>query len=97
MLVFQPGFAAPFDWSTGVITGRAAEYFSLSGGGYSNDEGFPYTRQRYEHSPLGRVVEAGLPGLNFSAGRSHTAQTTYTNNNDETFFGTIASGTLPYD
>ncbi len=46
------------------------------------DENFPYTRERYENSPLGGAVETGLPGLTFAVGRSHTAQMTYIKNNN---------------
>ncbi len=45
------------DASTGIMTGRVAD-------AYPEDEGFAYVSQRYEATPMGRLVECGLPGKN---------------------------------
>ncbi len=93
---FRPNFVTGLSWTTGVMTGEIADYYSLSGSGYSNDNGYPYTREVYENSPLGRVVESGLPGQTFAIGQDHSAWAQYSNNIDGNFVGTtLASGPLP--
>ena len=65
-----------FDWSTGVLTGKAAQ-------DYPADEGYPYVRQRLETSPLERLLESGAPGKTFAitGGPSdHTARQAYGSN-----------------
>ncbi len=93
---FRPNFVTSLNWTLGDMAGEVDDYYSLTGNGYSNDENFPYTRGRYENSPLGRVVETGLPGLTFAVGRSHTAQVTYTKNNNDNFYGAFPAGTFPF-
>jgi len=96
LFVFQPGFVTGLNWTTGAMTGRVADYYSFSGSGYSNDNGYPYARQTYEYSPLGRMLDSGLPGQPFAIGQGHTAHMQYSKNSDGTFVGTtLASGTLP--
>ncbi|RIK74499.1 hypothetical protein DCC62_15185 [candidate division KSB1 bacterium] len=94
-LSFRPDFVDNMNWVLGDMTGGVANYYSSSGNGYSDDEGFPYSRQVYENSPLGRVKETGLPGLTFAVGRSHTALASYSKNNNENFYGAFPAGSFP--
>ena len=95
---FRPNFVTGLNWTTGVMTGEIADYYSLSGNGYSNDSGYPYTREVYENSLLSRAIESGLPGQTFAVGQSHSARVQYLRNGDITFEGTfLASGALPIE
>lgn len=62
---FRPAFVTGLDWTSGVMTGELADYYRGQDG-RSDDQGFPYTRTRFEASPLGRAVERGLPGRAFA-------------------------------
>jgi RHS repeat-associated protein len=62
---YQPGFAQ-FDWTTGMMSGDVARYYSAGGGGFSQDGGYPYLRALYEDSPLGRLIARGNPGADFA-------------------------------
>ena len=95
-LSFRPDFVDNMNWILGDMTGGVANYYSSTGNGYSDDEGFPYSRQVYENSPLGRVKETGLPGLTFAVGRSHTALASYSKNNNENFYGAFPNGSFPF-
>ncbi len=64
-LSYRPGFITSFDWSTGVMQGDIADYYSGQEG-RSNDQGYPYSRTRFEASPMGRPVEYGKPGKLFA-------------------------------
>lgn len=66
LLAYRPGFVTDLDWVSGVMRGEVSEYYSPGGGGFSDDQGYPYSRKRYEASPVGRVVEMGLPGKDFA-------------------------------
>lgn len=57
---------APLDWTTGQMSGLVAAAFPADGG-------FPYTRETYEASPLGRVLKSGLPGADFAVGSNDTS------------------------
>ncbi len=92
---FRAGFVTGMNWTLGDMSGEVDDYYSFSGAGYSDDENFPYTRELYENSPLGRVVETGLPGLTFAVGRSHTALASYTKNNNDNFYGAFPAGSFP--
>ncbi len=50
---------AMLDRTTGLMTGRVAD-------AYPEDEGFPYVSQAFEHTPLGRQNESGLPGKEYA-------------------------------
>ncbi|HEY7770714.1 RHS repeat-associated core domain-containing protein, partial [Longimicrobium sp.] len=70
-MAYRPHFAdvGQFLASTGSswrMTGDVADYYAGQGDGRvrrSDDQGYPYTGSRYEASPLARVVERGVPGL----------------------------------
>jgi len=92
---FRPNFVASLNWTTGVMTGGIADYYSATGNGYSNDNGYPYTREVYENSPLSRVIQSGLPGQTFAV-HQHPALFAYAKNNTTDFVGTtLASGSIP--
>jgi YD repeat-containing protein len=91
----SPSYVISLNWTTGDMAGEVDDYYSLTGNGYSDDENFPYARELYENSPLGRVVETGLPGLTFAVGRSHTALASYTKNNKDNFYGAFPAGSFP--
>lgn len=55
---YQENFAV-LDSVTKKMTGMIAD-------AYPEDDGFPYVGQTYEDSPLGRVLESGLPGADLS-------------------------------
>ena len=64
---------AVLDWSTLTMTGLVADQNPESGG-------YPYSRTRYEGSPLGRKVEIGAPGAAYAitaAGNPHTSRVAY--------------------
>ncbi len=72
---YQPDFVTGIAWSTtGVMTGYVAEYYSPGGTGNSDDQGYPYSRTRFESSPLSRKVEIGLPGRDFAITNLDTTQ-----------------------
>lgn len=59
-------FLAVLD-TTGVMPGDVAEYYSAANPeAPSDDEGYPYTRQRFEPSPLARVLEQGQAGKRYA-------------------------------
>jgi RHS repeat-associated protein len=74
LLAYRGSFAM-LDWASGVMSGDVAA-------SYPADAGFPYSRQRYEASPLGRVIEAGMPGKPFAIRGSgpHTLRHAYGTN-----------------
>jgi len=65
LLQFQPNLAS-LDWQTGIMSGSVASYYSDGGDGFSDDEGFPYSRQVFEQNPLSRPIATGLPGKDFA-------------------------------
>jgi RHS repeat-associated protein len=91
-LGYQPGFITAFDWtSAGVMAGDVSAYYSPTGlgdpsnRGFSDDQGYPYSRTLYESSPLARPRVIGRAGAAFaitnpatppSAGQ-HTEQLLY--------------------
>ncbi|MCI5057578.1 MAG: DUF6443 domain-containing protein, partial [Flavobacteriales bacterium] len=66
LLSYRSDFVTSLNWDTGVMSGEVSQYYAPGGGGSSNDEGYPYSRSRYESSPLGRVIEKGIPGKDFA-------------------------------
>ena len=59
-----PDFLANIELS-GKMQGLVADYYNGEHQ-VSNDESYPYLRNRLEASPLARVVEEGLPGKNYA-------------------------------
>jgi RHS repeat-associated protein len=68
LLAYRGDFAA-LDWQTGRMTGLIAA-------AYPEDAGYPYSRQLYETSAAGRLVEQGLPGEPFRVG-AHSTKIAY--------------------
>jgi len=68
LLAYTPDMAR-LDWTSGQMTGRVAE-------AYPDDGGFPYAREVFEASPLGRTVASGLPGADFAIG-AHDSRIAY--------------------
>ena len=66
LLSYRPDFVTSLDWDTGVMEGAVAQYYSAEGEGASDDQGYPYSRTRFESSPLSRVIEQGIPGKDFA-------------------------------
>jgi len=82
LLSYRNDVVSSFDWSTGVLTGKAAN-------DYPADQGYPYVRQMLENSPLCRLVQKGLPGKDFAIlgtdpAQQHTARTAYGSNDNTT-------------
>lgn len=77
---FFEGFAI-FDWSTSILSGWVASR-------YPEDEGYAYARDVYEASPMGRIVEQGLPGKEFRVGAHSTRfeYSSYTINGASDYF-----------
>lgn len=77
LLTYRPRFVTAMDWSSGVLTGEVAD-------AHPEDEGYPYSRQRFEASPLARPVEHGIPGKKSAiTSGGHTARTTYGTNSQD--------------
>ncbi|HBB93878.1 MAG TPA: hypothetical protein DC054_00670, partial [Blastocatellia bacterium] len=51
--------------TTGVMTGDVADYYDGTNG-TTNDQQYPYTRYRYEASPLNRIAEVGSAGAGYA-------------------------------
>ena len=60
MPAYQADFVTGLDWSSGVLRGQLAEYYS--GGDRSDDEGYPYSRELFEAAPAARKIASGRPG-----------------------------------
>lgn len=83
-LSWRRDLVTAFDRDSGLLSGRAAD-------AWPDDEGYPYTRKRFEPSPLGRVVETGMPGRDFaitnlstsSPNDRHTMRCHYGANDDD--------------
>lgn len=83
-LFWRRDLVTAFDRDSGLLSGKAAD-------AWPQDQGYPYTRKRFEPSPLGRVVETGMPGRDFAIvnlstrtpeGR-HTVRWSYGANTDD--------------
>jgi len=75
---YRPRFVETFDWLSGVLTGELADH-------YPEDEGYPYSRRRFEASPSSRVIELGMPGKPFAIREdapegAHTTRIVYATN-----------------
>lgn len=70
---YEPGVAT-FNWTSFTISGLVVSQHPDAGG-------YPYTRTRYEDSPLAREVQQGIPGADFAiigaAGNTHTTSIRY--------------------
>ncbi len=93
ILGYRSGLVTGFDSSTGEMSGDVSNYYNGEDG-RSNDEGYPYSRQRIEDSGLSRVQELGRPGKAFAIGAdgSHTVSYRYGVNGGNPFYGTSANG-----
>lgn len=77
---------AQFDWAAEQMSGLVVSANPDAGG-------YPYSRTRFEDSPMGRQVEVGLPGMEYAivAGCAHNHTTRYCYGlNDASF--TLAAG-----
>ena len=101
LLSYRPDFVTSFDWDTGIMEGDVDKYYSPGGGGSSDDQGYPYSRSRFESSPLSRVIEQGLPGKDFAIvdlsitipEERHTTKISYfTNRDTDEFMGWLPEG-----
>lgn len=82
-----PDFVTGVAWDgDGSMTGAVSDYYSSSGGGFTNDEGYPFSRTAYEPSPVSREVEKARPGKVLALGSGsnadgrHTLRRTYSKN-----------------
>jgi RHS repeat-associated protein len=103
LLAYRTRFVEHMNWISGVLRGEVADYYAPGGGGPSDDQGYPYQRDRYEASPLGRVVEQGLPGKEFAIvdldkttpAQRHTSKTAYGTTTGAGFVGWLPAGEYP--
>ncbi|MBT2765566.1 RHS repeat-associated core domain-containing protein [Paenibacillus sp. ISL-20] len=65
VLAYRKDFAV-MNWDNGTMGGEVGLYYSPGGDGYSDDEGYPFSRKVYEASPLGREVAVGKPGSTYA-------------------------------
>jgi RHS repeat-associated protein len=86
LLSYREDFVTELDWDSGVMKGALADALP-------EDEGFPYSRTRFEPSPLSRAVEAGAPGKEFAI----TAAPPQERKTAKTVFGSNAEGGFPAD
>lgn len=71
LLDYREDFVTSLDWTTGIMTGKISD-------AYPDDEGYPYTRQLFDNSPLGRAIEKGEPGKAFAINLNDPARHTIT-------------------
>lgn len=70
----------------GSMTGKVSDYYSSSGGGFTDDEGYPFSRTAYEPSPASREIEKARPGkalaldTGSNASDRHTLRIAYSKN-----------------
>jgi RHS repeat-associated protein len=69
MFGYCAGFAA-MNWAEGTMTG------SLNAA-YPADQGYPFSRQTFEASPLARVTQESVPGAPFIVGGGHSTRYSY--------------------
>lgn len=69
MLIYCNDFAI-MDWNIGKMTGLIAA-------AYPEDEGYPFSRQTYELSPLARVTQESIPGEKFRVDGGHCTAFAY--------------------
>lgn len=57
-------FVTGVDWNgDGRMTGRISDYYGSGGDGFSDDEGYPFSRTDFEPSPVSRTSEVSQPGM----------------------------------
>ncbi|HNJ71127.1 MAG TPA: RHS repeat-associated core domain-containing protein, partial [bacterium] len=71
MFAFRKSFVSGFNWSSGIMTG----YITTTG----NAGSYPYSRLKFEDSPLSGVIESSAPGDTFRIGRK-TVKSAYGSN-----------------
>lgn len=81
---YQPNFVTSFDWINGIMSGDVV--------GINSDGDYPYSRNKYENNPLGRVVEIGKPGINYAI-NNNSGKYYYSNNVDMSVFGSYYNTT----
>jgi len=69
MFRYCAGFAA-MNWQTGTMTGLVHD-------AYPADQGYPFSRQTFETSPLARMTEESVPGAVFRVGGGHSTRYSY--------------------
>lgn len=69
MFRYCTGFST-MNWSAGRMTG-------LVNDAYPADQGYPFSRQTFEPSPLSRITEESVPGALFCLGSGHTTRYSY--------------------
>lgn len=81
VLSYRRNFAV-MDWETGKMSGEISDYYSLGGGGYSEDEGYPFVRNEYDASLLNRVIAVGNPGGKYAINpaEDHYQKISYSSN-----------------
>lgn len=84
---YRSDVVSGFDFSSGLMTGAVSDYYAGQDG-RSNDNGYPYHRQRIENSSLARPLEQGLPGKVHAIGAtgSHTTRYSYGVNGSSALF-----------
>jgi RHS repeat-associated protein len=92
---YRPGYVTGPDPDTGQVGGDVAAYYS--GGERSDDQGYPYDRQRLEAALTGRPLETGQPGLvhAIAPGATHTTRTTHGAKVADGFLDHLPPGTCP--
>ncbi|RKR92913.1 RHS repeat-associated protein [Micromonospora pisi] len=89
---YRPGLVTSLDPRTGAMGDCELTR------AYPDDEGYPFSRTVFEASPLGRPVEAGLPGRAFAVdtrepvGQRHTTRTEYRVNTCEPLLSDLPAG-----
>lgn len=87
---YRDDFATPPDANPECrISGFVNDYYS-GREGRSDDQGYPYSRQRFELSSWGRLLESGLPGVDLAIrpGNTRTTRYVYGTNTQDPFFAT---------
>jgi RHS repeat-associated protein len=93
---FRGTYATGLDPQTGKLSGDVTEYYDGSGG-RSDDQGYPYTRQRLEQAATGRLIETGQPGAVHAVapGATHTTRVVHGLKIDDGFLDHLPAGRLP--
>jgi YD repeat-containing protein len=70
-----------FDWSSGTMTGKVADYYNRpdirTPDQTGTDHQYAYTRSLAESSSLARTIEASAPGSEFKIGSPYTLRTDF--------------------
>ncbi|NGP89044.1 RHS repeat domain-containing protein [Fodinibius halophilus] len=79
LMKYRTDAVTSLDWDTGIMEGAISDALP-------DDEGYPYSRKRFEDSPLGRTIEIGAPGKDFAITGSdsdHTVKYAYGSNTED--------------